>query len=156
MSTAADRAQLRTVKARAQWEGRYRNALYVRQFPAFYIAEPEKLGGDDSAPTPMETVLAAYNGCLAVVVELVAQEQGIPLDALEISSEGTIDRRGLLGSPGVPAHFQSVTVNIRLQSPASHALLELLQDEVARRSPAHNLLVDAGVPVRINWELVRP
>src|SRR5690606_20476489 len=94
MSTAADRAQLRTVKARAQWEGRYRNALYVRQFPAFYIAEPEKLGGDDSAPTPMETVLAAYNGCLAVVVELVAQEQGIPLDALEISSEGTIDRRG--------------------------------------------------------------
>lgn len=152
---AAESTQLRTVRARAVWQGRYRTALYVRDFPPFFTAEPEKLGGDDSAPTPMETVLAAYNGCLAVVIEMVARELEFRLDALEIAAEGLIDRRGLFGVPGVPTHFQSIEIRVRLRSPENLERLELLEQQVTRRSPGHNLLQDAGIPLQLAWELVQ-
>lgn len=153
VSTASSEA--RRVRAHSRWEGQYRNALSVRHFPQFHTAEPKKLGGDDSAPTPMEYVLAAYTGCLAVVIELVAKELDFSFDRLEIEAEGLIDRRGLFGVPGVSTHFQSVKATIHLQSPESPDLLPQLQAEVARRSPAHNLLVDAGIAVELTWELVR-
>ena len=60
----------------------FRTDLDVRDF-RFVTSEPEKIGGNNEGPTPMEYVLGALNGCLGVVVELVAKEQGIPLRDLK-------------------------------------------------------------------------
>jgi uncharacterized OsmC-like protein len=71
-----DASQIKTVKAEGQWKRQFRTDLDVRDF-RFVTAEPEKIGGNNEGPTPMEYVLGALNGCLGVVVELVAKEQGI-------------------------------------------------------------------------------
>lgn len=142
------------MRVRGRGEGTYRTAIHVRDFPPFHTAEPEKLGGDDSAPTPMEVLLGAYVGCLAVVIELVAGELGTTVRDIDISAEGGIDRRGLRGVPGVHTHFQNVDVRVTLRSPASPEERRAIESLVPRRSPGHNLLADAGIPVSLAWEWV--
>src|SRR3954471_21386652 len=109
--------RLKTVRATGRWKGRFRTDQTVRDF-GFTIAEPEKIGGQNEGPTPMEYVIGALNGCLGVVVELVAKEQGIPLHDLKISSSGLVDQRGLFGTAEVSPQFQSVDVAITLATSA--------------------------------------
>jgi len=66
----------------------------------------------------MEYVLGALNGCLSVVVELVAKERGIVLRDLKISSSGLVDQRGLFGTADVSPHFQSVEVAVTMATSA--------------------------------------
>jgi len=103
--------QIKTVRAEGEWRGNYRTDLDVRDF-RFIVAEPEKIGGKNEGPTPMEYVLGALNGCLNVVIELVAKERGFELHDLRISSSGLVDQRGLFGTADVSPQFQSVEVNI--------------------------------------------
>lgn len=123
----------------------------VRSFE-FDTGEPDAVGGDNSAPTPMEYVVAALGGCLAVVVETVAAEQQLRLDSLEVETTATMDRRGFLGTADVSPHFQHVVLRARFGLEDIDTL-PLLQAEVERRCPAVNLVKDAGVPVVLDWSV---
>ena len=128
----------------------------VRDFE-FHTAEPEPVGGDDSAPTPMEYVVGALAGCLAVVVETVAAEQRIEVRELDIQTQATMDTRGFRGTADVSPHFQQVTLHARIELEDTGALPALCR-EVERRCPVFNLIKDAGVPVTVDWtasEVVR-
>ena len=131
-----------------------KTALQVRGFEPFYTAEPEQAGGDNSAPTPMEYVIAALNGCLAVVIQTVAEEQSFQLDGAAFDSKGLIDQRGVEGTAGVSPQFQEVTAEIRLQTPEPPNRLDALKDEVLRRCPAFNLLRDSGIDLQVRWSAV--
>ena len=60
--------RLKMVRATGRWKGRFRTDQTVRDF-GFTIAEPEKIGGQNEGPTPMEYVIGALNGCLGIVVK---------------------------------------------------------------------------------------
>ena len=66
---------------------------------SFVIAsdDPPALGGVDSAPAPLETLLAALCGCVTSGVATNAALFGIPLDGIEIAMEADFDARGVLG-----------------------------------------------------------
>ena len=147
-----DAPQIKTVKAEGQWKGQFRTDLDVRDFH-FVTAEPEKIGGNNEGPTPMEYVLGALNGCLGVVVELVAKEQGIPLHDLNISSTGLIDQRGLFGTADVSPQFQSVDVAVRLATNAPSAKLATLQQQTLKRCPVYNLIRDSKARIDITWTI---
>ncbi|WP_338749527.1 OsmC family protein [Janibacter alittae] len=151
-TTQSTPAQLKRVRARSIWEGAMRARHQVRKFAAFETAEPVPVGGDDSSPSPMEYVVAALGGCLAVVAETVAAEQELGLTALEIDTQATMDTRGFLGTADVSPHFREVVVRARfgLSDPSA---LPALQREVERRCPAFNLVKDAGVPVTLDWSV---
>jgi uncharacterized OsmC-like protein len=121
--------------------------LDVRDFRCV-TAEPEKIGGNNEGPTPMEYVLGALNGCLGVVVELVAKEQGIPLHDLKISSSGLVDQRGMFGT-----QFQSVDVAVMLVTSAPSAKLATLQQQVLKRCPVYNLIRDSKARIDITWTI---
>jgi uncharacterized OsmC-like protein len=124
----------------------------VRDF-RFVIAEPEKLGGNNEGPTPMEYVLGALNGCLNVVIELVAKERGIALRSLHVSSSGRVDQRGLFGTADVSPHFQSVDVAVTGTATASASQLADLQQTVLRRCPVYNLIRDSKTRIDITWNV---
>ena len=144
--------QIKTVRADGEWKGNYRTDLGVRDF-RFVIAEPEKIGGNNEGPTPMEYVLGALNGCLNVVIELVAKERGLALHDLRVSSAGLVDQRGLFGTADVSPHFQSVDVTVTgtLSGPA--AQLADLQQTVLRRCPVYNLIRDSNARIAVAWNL---
>ncbi len=52
------------------------------------IDGPEKLGGTDAGPRPMEMFLAALSSCSAVDVVMILRQQKQPLRDLQITVEG--------------------------------------------------------------------
>ena len=144
--------QMKTVRAESEWKGNYRTDLDIRDF-RFIIAEPEKIGGKNEGPTPMEYVLGALNGCLNVVIELVAKEHGFELRDLHISSSGLVDQRGFFGTADVSPQFQSVEVNISGAVLAPSSQLQAFQHAVLKRCPVYNLIHDSKAQVDVNWNL---
>ena len=143
---------IKTVRAEGEGKGSYRTDLDVRDF-RFVIAEPEKIGGRNEGPTPMEYVLGALNGCLNVVIELVARERGIALRNLHISSSGRVDQRGLFGTADVSPQFQSVDVDVTGTAAASASQLADLAQTVLRRCPVYNLIRDSKARIDVAWNL---
>lgn len=144
--------ELRKVRAGTVWLGGMKTGQHVRDF-SFIVDEPEKLGGTDAGPTPLEYVMGAFNGCLLVVIEIVAQEQLFHYEDIVLSSYGTVDRRGLFGTADVSPHFQEVVNDIEFISSESSERLQQLQAEVTKRCPMYNLYVDAGIQVQLNWSI---
>jgi uncharacterized OsmC-like protein len=144
--------QIKTVRAEGEWKGHYRSDLNIRDF-RFIIAEPEKIGGKNEGPTPMEYVLGALNGCLSVVVELVAKERGFELRELRVSSSGLVDQRGLFGTADVSPQFQSVEVSISGVVSAPSSKLTEFQHAVLKRCPVYNLIRDSKARIDVNWNL---
>jgi len=144
--------QIKIVRAEGEWKGHYRTDLDVRNF-RFIISEPEKIGGGNEGPTPMEYVLGALNGCLSVVIELVAKEHGFELHDLRVSSSGLVDQRGLFGTADVSPQFQSVEVNISGVVSAPGLQLTEFQHAVLKRCPVYNLIRDSKARIAVNWNL---
>ncbi len=144
--------QIKTVRAQSRWKGRYRNDLAVREF-SFTTAEPEKIGGRNEGPTPMEYVAGALNGCLGIVIEVVAKERGIALDDLKIESAGLVDQRGLFGTADVSPHFQSVDIAIALTTSAPNEQIEQLKRDTLKRCPVYNLIHDSGARMNVAWNV---
>ena len=108
----------------------YRTEARIREF-TLTVDEPEKIGGTDTGPTPVELVLAALGTCQEIVYSTYARVLGIPLDGVTVHAEGRIDLRGFFGVAEVPAGFQDVSFTVEIDSPAS-------SDEVARLVEAVN------------------
>lgn len=141
---------LKRVQAHGAWQGSMITELTVRGF-TFRSDEPEAIGGTDSAPTPMELVAGAVNACLTVVIETVAGELGVRVDAIETASRAQMDVRGFRGTAPVSPHFRDYELTVRVASSADLAERTELARLVEQRCPAVNLVRDAGVPLTLSW-----
>ena len=144
-------AWIKPVRAAGSWLGSMTTAVHVRNF-SFRIDEPVAVGGTNSAPTPMEIIAGAVNGCITVVAETVAGELGIQLKQVETISEAYMDTRGFKGTAEVSPHFHEYALRIQVVTTAPASVLGTLRRQVEKRCPALNLLRDAGVPVELVWE----
>jgi uncharacterized OsmC-like protein len=143
---------LRKIEVETRWKKKVQTEHTVRGFQ-FLIDEPKKIGGDNEAPTPLEYVLGSFNGCLYVVIDLVAKELEFQYDNIEISSEALVDRRGLFGTADVSPYYQSVKNKIIFFTNETPERLEELKQIVKRRCPLYNLMKNAGVDIHLNWEI---
>lgn len=139
------------LRAKGTWEGSMRTRVQIRDF-GFTIDEPVTVGGTNSAPTPMEFVAGALNGCVSVVVEQVAKELSFGFTALETYSIATQDTRGFAGTADVSPFFHSYRLEIHVETTITDPELQQnLTAQVERRCPAINLVKAAGVALDINW-----
>jgi uncharacterized OsmC-like protein len=114
----------------------------VRQF-GITVDEPEDFGGKDTAPTPVEYILAGYAGCLNVVINLIAKEMGILMYSLEIDISGEINPDKLMGiSNKERAGFKSLNVYLNIKSNASPKDLQKLLAQVKERCPVNDNLLN--------------
>ncbi|MBW4721424.1 OsmC family protein [Saccharothrix obliqua] len=144
-----DEAKARTTwAAHVTWRGGFRSEAKVRGFDPAPSDEPTALGGDDTAPNPVEQLLAALGNCLAVGYAANATVAGIAVDSLSVDVKGDVDLRVFLGLAEGHAGFDSITARVRIQSPASRDELEALHARVVASSPVGHTLGSA-VPVRV-------
>ena len=61
------------------------------------IDEPPTLGGENTDPNPVETALAGLLSCQVVTYRFWAAKLGIPLDRIQVETEGDLDVRGFFG-----------------------------------------------------------
>lgn len=143
-------SNLRKLEAVCERDGGFRNQNHVKEF-TFSMDQSVKAGGTNEAPTPMDYVLASFNGCVLIIVERLAQEFDFTFQHLKAHSVGLVDRRGVLGADGVSPHFQQVKNTIWFETDETTERLEALQAMVTKRCPVYNLFKDAGVGIELNW-----
>lgn len=153
MTQTTKNTNLREINVHTEWKGAMQTEQQIRDF-AFTIDEPTKLGGQNQAPTPLEYVLGSFNGCILVVIQLVAKEIEFAFSDIEIDSKGIVDRRGLFGEPDVPLYYTKVENNIKFITDESQDRIEQLKEIVKGRCPLFNLIKDAGVEIELNWRAV--
>jgi uncharacterized OsmC-like protein len=142
-----------TWKADVEWTGGFTSRAKVRDFPAIPSDEPVALGGTDSAPNPVEQLLAALGNCLAVGYAANASLAGIAIRSLRISLQGNIDLRTFLGLIQGNAGYEAIQVTVVLDAAASPERLDELHRSVVGTSPVGHTL-ERAVPV--TFKLTRP
>src|SRR5699024_11778631 len=66
---------LKRIRSHGERTGVERTDVTLRRH-RFTLDEPVAAGGTDTAPTPLEYVVDALNGCVTVLVDLVAADLG--------------------------------------------------------------------------------
>jgi uncharacterized OsmC-like protein len=137
-----------TWAAEVTWNGAFRSEARVRDFAPIPSDEPAALGGGDTAPNPVEQLLAALGNCLAVGYAANASAQGIAIKDLQIKLEGNLDLRTFLGLADQHAGYDAINVKVSLASDATDEQLAKLHQHVVGTSPVGHTLSHA-VPVRV-------
>jgi uncharacterized OsmC-like protein len=134
----------KTLKAKTVCESNFRNLTYVRDLPPMLVGEPPALLGDDAAPNPSETVLAALGSCVAVGLLANATHRGVALTKIEVSMEGDIDISAVWGVGDVPDDkvpgFTAIRAQVVLAGDAETAILQEIHDNAIQWSPVVNTL----------------
>lgn len=149
----ADPAKARSFwRARTQWTGGFKTATYARHHAPIHTDEPQLLAGTDTAPNPVELVLAALGSCLTVGYAAAAAGQGIELRSLEIEVKGNVDLRVFLGVAEGHAGYGDIEVTTYIDSDADEQTLRALHDAVVKTSPVGNTVEH---PVEVEARLVK-
>jgi uncharacterized OsmC-like protein len=134
----------KTLKAKTVCESNFRNLTYVRDLAPMLVGEPPALLGDDAAPNPSETVLAALGSCIAVGLLANATHRGVTLTKIEVTMEGDIDISAVWGVGDTPDDkvlgFSAVRSQVLLAGDADPAVLQEIHDNAIQWSPVVNTL----------------
>ena len=123
---------------------------------------PKKMGGGDTAPQPVETLLAALIGCTQATAVFVGRnmEPRLLIDRLEFNIYAHRDERGALEMPinetpkNAPARLQSVEGSIKVhlkKGSLSDNQLEMLVEQTEVRCPVANMMMASGCEMKIQW-----
>lgn len=138
-----------TWKAIVDWRGGFRSTATSREFDPVPSDEPLALGGEDTAPNPVEQLLGALGNCLAVGYAANATVAGIELESLKIDLEGDLDLHTFLGLKEGNAGYESITAKVSIVSDAPQKQIEDLHRKVVATSPVGHTLQRA-VPVSVD------
>ncbi len=126
----------------------YQNQHKLRNFN-FMIDIPRALGGENKAATSTEYLLGSLNGCLMIVIEMVAKERQLTIQSLAIHSEATSDRRGMLGTANVQPYFLTIDLYITLTVKEDIDIEKFIEMSLSR-CPTYNLIYDSRTKINIH------
>jgi uncharacterized OsmC-like protein len=135
-------------KSTVDWKGGFRSEARSRDFEPILSDEPIGLGGEDTAPNPVEQVLGAFGNCLAVGYAANATAAGIELKNLRIELEGDLDLHAFLGLRDGHAGFDSITAKVSIEADAPLERIEDLHNKVVSTSPVGHTLQQA-IPLTV-------
>lgn len=108
--------------------------------------------GTDTAPNPVEYVLAALAGCLTTSLVYHAAARGIRVEEVESSYEGDLDLHGFLGlSEEVRNGYEQIRVKFRVKADATDEQIAELVELARKRSPVFDI-VSQPVPVKVELD----
>jgi uncharacterized OsmC-like protein len=143
MSDDTPTENLPTFGVTGEAETETKTALETRGF-AFTMDEPEMVGGDDDAPSPVEYLAGSWAGCLNVVCHLVADEMDLEVGSLTVEVEGELDPKKFMGrKDDVRAGYHELRANVSADVSADEETVEAWIEEVEERCPVTDNLADA-------------
>jgi putative redox protein len=131
-------------------------AATIRDKFTVSMDEPKALGGSDTAPNPVEVLLAALCGCQEIAWKAYAQATGIPIESVSVEIHGDIDFRGFFAvSDEVRPGFERITGTVTVKSSASTEELEGLKRIVDVRCPVSDMLQAVPTTITLKHEPVQ-
>lgn len=120
------------------------------------VDEPPPLGGQATAPNPVEYYLASLLSCQIVTYRFWAQKLGIAVDEITARAEGDLDIQGFFAlDDSVRSGFQEVRVVVQVAGPETPERYRELQDAVDAHCPVLDLTRNP-TPVLTRVEVVQP
>lgn len=121
-------------------EGGLRFAAQVRSHRVV-VDQPERVGGEDTGPMPIELLGVSLGTCVALYVQQFCQSRGLAYQGMrvEVAQHGATD----------PSRVGEFAVRVVLPEEIPVHYAELL-DRVARSCPAHHTL---ELGARVNVEI---
>ena len=92
--------------------------------------QPERLGGEDAAPSPFDLFLASIGACAGIFVQGFCAKRGIPTDGIRLRERPEYDAEGVLRGvdvelelpPGFPAQYRDAVVRVAEQCSVKKAI----------------------------------
>jgi len=154
-----------TLKATSSWKRGTKTVVEVGTMTAggqslfpptrsFVLAtdDPEALGGVDSAPTPVETLMAALAGCITSGIATNAALFGVAIDDIAIEMEADLDFRGVLGhDKSVRNGFSDIRYTVTIGSAAPEDKVRKCKETIDRKSPVRDTIAN---PVNVTSRFV--
>ncbi len=110
---------------------------------------PEKVGGKDAGPTPVEYLLASLAGCIGMAARRHEQRFGLKIDSMDITVEGEYDPRGFEGEDVKPG-IQRIKVVVKVSTDADEARLREFIKFVEDHCPIEDTLKSiVGIEVEV-------
>ena len=117
---------------------------------------PRELGGTGERITPGWMVRAGLAACTATTIAMIAAQEGLTLESLDVRADSRSDTRGLLGLAEVDGALVypgplDLAITVRIVAPGvAPDRLRALVEAAQRRAPMSAALRDAqALPVRI-------
>lgn len=143
--------------AEADFEGRARCAITVKGGHTLIADEPADLpgglGGDNAGPTPLGYLVAAFAADIPVVLERIAREMQIVIDAMRAKATIVYNPRGIRGLTGYEATPYEAVSDIWLTTSVGTEALRELRTQYERRCPVYNILRKSGCQMIDNWHI---
>lgn len=117
----------------------------------YYLDEPEKIGGHDLGPNPLQALLGALIGCENITAVVVARQMDFDLRGISFSVTGEFDSRGMKGDPSVRTYFEKINIQAELETNEPPERIKALQETTDQRCPIFNTLKAADVQITTHW-----
>lgn len=139
-------------KSEARVESFFINGQEVPRRFSINADEPHELLGENSAPNPQELLMAAFNACIMVGYVATAAVMGVPLQKVEIETEGELNLRGFLGlDANVKPGYDSIHYVVRLKGEGSPEQFAAIHENVLKTSPNY---FNIASPVKVNSTMI--
>lgn len=129
-------------EADVQLKDRLTNEVTTRDF-SFIVDKEATYGGAESAPNPLEYLLASLGACQSIVYKALAALKGIQIDEVNITVTGYLDVRGLLAiDDQVRPGYQKIEYVTELVSNEKPETLKRLSQQVEALCPVLDNIVN--------------
>ncbi|KRM51995.1 OsmC family protein [Ligilactobacillus araffinosus] len=113
----------------------------------FKCDEPEKLGGSNKYPRPIDYLLGALGSCLNITARSLAKRKGIKISTLTITIIGNIESRKI-DNQRVKKQITSIQIKFEMKSDLPRIREEHFFQECVTTCPVHALIENQ---TKITW-----
>ena len=142
------KSKIKTIRIEARADDKYQVAVKAGE-RTLYVDQPLFAGGTDAGASPMEYLFASLAGCIATTARIIATQQNLDLQGMDIKVEGSLDLGILYGKsrdsrPGVTG----INVSVALDSAMSEVERKGFFEELRLRCPISDTIA-AATPLTI-------
>lgn len=154
-----DYPEIRENWAEAVFEGRARCTVTVKSGHTLISDEAPGFaggaGGTNAGPTPSGLLAAAFAADIPVMLQRIANEIGLQIDAMRARVSIEYSPRGIAGFSGYTPSMLKAVSDIRVVTDGPEPLVEELKSQYLRRCPLYALFKSSGCTMVDNWNVER-
>ncbi len=140
--------KMKTIRIEAKANDKYQVAVQAGE-RTLYVDQAMAVGGEGAGANPMEYLFASLAGCLATTARIIATQQNLDLQGMDIKVEGALDLnflygKGRDGRPGATG----IKVSVALDSAMSELERQNFLAELRSRCPISDTIA-AATPITI-------
>jgi len=138
-----EKMNIRTYKATTKWIEGSKAETEIREFKV-KIDEPLELRGTNTAPNPVELLLAALGGCIVLTYRGYAKKYGIEIENIIVNLEGDMIRGGWVDEKGKERKgFKEIRYEVKIKTKAPVEKVDQLHKLVEEKCPVSDMLVNS-------------